>query len=148
VTGIARVLVLAGAAGVIAAAFLPWVTVEGLPLDLDLLQTRISPVGRTVTGDETAAWPGVVGAGAVVGVLALLNLARRLVVLLGLVIALAGAGLVYYVLNVVEIETAGRSAVEQAVAGAVVSSSAGPGPFLLLASGICILAGGLLRSRD
>lgn len=129
-----------------ASAFLPWVTVEGLPLQLDWLGTRISPIGKTVAGTDTAAWPGVVGAGALVGLLALLNFARRLVVLLGLVITLAGAGLVYYVLNVIDIETAGRSALEQALAGATISSSAGVGPFVLLASGIAILLGAITRA--
>jgi hypothetical protein len=146
VKGIGRILILAGAGGVAASAFLPWVTVEGLPLHLDWLGTRISPIGKTVAGTDTAAWPGVVGAGALVGLLALLNLARRLLVLLGLVITLAGAGLVYYVLNVVDIETSGRSAVEQLVAGAAVSSSAGVGPFVLLAGGIAILLGALARA--
>lgn len=143
--GIARVLLLAGAAGVVVAAFLPWVTVEGLPLDLDLLRTRVSPAGRTVAGTETAAFPGVVGAGAVVAILTVLNLARRLLILLGLVVVLAGGGLLYYVLNIIDIETAGRSAVEQAIAGAAISSSAEAGPFLLLASGTAILVGALLR---
>jgi hypothetical protein len=145
VKGIARILILAGAGGVVASAFLPWVTVEGLPIHLDLLDVRISPVGTTVAGTDTAAWPGVVGAGALVGLLALLNLARRLLVLLGLVVTVAGAGLLYYVLNVVDIETAGRSMVEQAVAGATISSSAEAGPFVLLASGLAILSGSLLR---
>ena len=144
--GIGRILVLAGAGAVAASAFLPWVTVEGLPLQLDWLGTRISPIGKTVAGTDTDAWPGVVAAGGLVGLLALLNLARRLVVLLGLLITLAGAGLVYYVINVVDIETSGRSALEQAVAGATVSSSAEAGPFLLLAGGVAILLGALTRA--
>jgi hypothetical protein len=143
--GIGRILVLAGAGGVVASAFLPWVTVEGLPLHLDWLGTRVSLAGKTVAGTDTAAWPGVMAAGGVVGVLALLNLARRLLVLLGLLVTLAGGGLLYYVLNVVDIETSGRSAIEQAVAGATISSSAEVGPVVLLASGVAILLGALLR---
>jgi hypothetical protein len=141
----ARILLLIGAAGVIAAAFLPWVRVEGLPIKLDLLQTRISAVGRTVSGTETVAGPGVIGVGAVVAVLAVFNLARRLLVVLGLLVTLAGAGLVYYVLNVVEIQTAGQNPVQREVVRAAVSSSAQIGPFVLLASGVCILVGALRR---
>jgi hypothetical protein len=141
----ARILLLIGAAGVIAAAFLPWVKVQGFPINLDLLQTRISAVGRTVSGTETVAGPGVIGVGAVVAALAVLNLARRLLVVLGLLVTLAGAGLVYYVLNVIEIQTAGQNAVQREVVRAAVSSSAQIGPFVLLASGVCILVGALRR---
>jgi len=140
-----RILLLIGAAGVIAAAFLPWVKVQGLPIKLDLLQTSISAVGRTVSGTETVAGPGVIGVGAVVAALAVLNLARRLLVVLGLLVTLAGAGLIYYVLNVVEIQTAGQNAVQREVVRAAVSSSAQIGPFVLLASGVCILVGALRR---
>ena len=142
--GIGRLLLLAGAAGVIAAAFLPWVTVSGAPIDLDLLRVDISAAGRTVAGTDTAAWPGVVGVGGVVAVLALLNLARKLILLLGLLVTLAGAGLVYYVMNVVDIETSGN-AIKETLAGALVSSTAEPGPFLLLASGLAILVGAVLN---
>jgi hypothetical protein len=135
---------LAGAAGVIAAAFLPWVTVKGAPIDLDLLRVGISGVGRTVSGTDTAAWPGVVGVGGVVAVLALLNLARKLILLLGLLITVAGAGLIYYVMNVVDIETSGN-VIKETLAGALVSSTAEVGPFLLLASGVAILLGALLN---
>jgi hypothetical protein len=141
----ARLLVLVGAAAVIAAAFLPWVRIEGLPITLDLLQTKVTAVGRTVSGTDTAAWPGVIGAGAVVAALAALNLARRLLVVLGLVVTLAGAGLVYYVLNVVDLETAGQNPIQQAATRLAVSSSAGPGPFVLVAGGLCILIGALRR---
>jgi hypothetical protein len=141
----ARILLLLGAAGVIAAAFLPWVTVEGLPIKLDLLQTRISAVGRTVSGTETVAGPGVIGVGAAVAALAVLNRARRLLVVLGLLVTLAGAGLLYYVLNVVDIETAGQNVIQKEAVRAAASSSAGLGPFLLVASGVCILAGALVR---
>jgi hypothetical protein len=144
VKGIGRLLVLGGAAGVIGAAFLPWVTVEGAPLDLGLLRVGITGVGKTVSGTDTAAWPGVVGVGGLVAVLALLNLARKLMLLLGLLITLAGAGLVYYVMNVVDIETSGN-VIKETLAGALVSSTAEPGPFLLLGSGVVILVGALLN---
>ena len=141
----ARILLLIGAAGVVVAAFLPWVRVEGLPLKLDLLQTRVTAVGRTVSGTETVAGPGVLAAGALVAVLAALNLARRLLVVLGLLVTLAGAGLVYYVLNVVDIQTAGQNPIQREAVRAAVSSYAGVGPFLLLVSGVCILVGALRR---
>src|SRR5712692_6401471 len=118
----ARILLLIGAAGVIAAAFLPWVRVEGLPIKLDLLQTRISAVGRTVSGTETVAGPGVIGVGAAVAALAVLNRARRLLVVLGLLVTLAGAGLLYYVLNVVDIETAGQNVIQKEAVRAAASS--------------------------
>ena len=142
--GIARLLLLAGAAGVIGTAFLPWVTVSGAPIDLDILQVGITGVGETVSGTDTVAWPGVVGVGAVIAVLALLNLARKLLLLLGLVVTVAGAGLVYYVMNVVDIEAQGNI-IKETLAGALVSSTAEAGPFLLLASGIVILVGAALN---
>jgi hypothetical protein len=144
VRGIGRLLLLGGAAGVIGAAFLPWVTVSGAPIDLDLLRVNLSGVGKTVSGTDTAAWPAVVGVGGVIAVLALFNLARKLILLLGLLVTLAGAGLVYYVMNVVDIETSGN-AIKETLAGALVSSTAEPGPFLLLASGIVILVGAILN---
>lgn len=143
-TGIGRLLLLGGAAGVIGAAFLPWVTVEGAPIDLDLLQVGITGIGKTVSGTDTAAWPGVVGVGGLVALLALLNVARKLLLLLGLLVTVAGAGLLYYVLNVVDIESKGN-VIKETLAGALASSSAGAGPFLLIASGIAILAGALLK---
>lgn len=142
---IARLLVLAGAGAVGASAFLPWVTVEGAPLDLDLLNTRIAATGRTVSGTETPAWPFLVGLAGLVGALALFNLARKLLVVLGLLTTVAGAGLVYYVMNVVDIETSG-DAIRSTVAGALVQSTAEPGPFLLLAGGLAVLIGAVLRS--
>jgi hypothetical protein len=144
VRGIGRLLLLGGAAGVIGAAFLPWVTISGAPIDLDLLKVGVTGVGQTVAGTDTAAWPGVVGVGGLVAVLALLNLARKLLLLLGLLITVAGAGLVYYVMNVVDIEASGN-VIKETLAGALVNSTAEPGPFLLLASGVAILVGALLN---
>jgi hypothetical protein len=140
---ISRLLLLAGAAGVVVSTFLPWVSVEGAPIQLNLIGTRVSPGGTTVSGTETSAWPILLVAGGVIALLALLNVARKLLVLFGLLVVAAGGGLLYYALNVVDIETAGRTAIERAVAEAAVTSSAGLGPYLLLASGVCILIGAL-----
>jgi hypothetical protein len=144
VKGIGRLLLLGGAAGVIGAAFLPWVTVHGAPIDLDLLRVDLSAAGRTVAGTDTAAWPGVVGVGGLVALLALFNLARKLLLVLGVLVTVAGAGLLYYVMNVVDIETSGN-AIKEALAGGLVSSTAEAGPFLLLASGVAILVGAVLN---
>ncbi len=61
---ISRILILAGAAAVLGSVTLPWVTVKGaLPstLDLGLLGAEVSPLGKTVSGTETKAWPIIVG---------------------------------------------------------------------------------------
>src|SRR2546429_343015 len=60
---ISRILVLVGAAAVLGSVGLPWVTVKGaLPskLDLGLLGAEVSPLGKTVSGTDTKAWPVVV----------------------------------------------------------------------------------------
>ena len=123
--------------------FLPWVTIEGAPINLDLIGVRVAPGGTTVSGSETSAWPVLVAVGAIIAGLTLLNVARKLLVLFGLLVMVAGGGLLYYALNVVDIETAERTLIERAVVGTAVTSSAEAGPFLLLASGICILIGAL-----
>jgi Tryptophan-associated transmembrane protein (Trp_oprn_chp) len=140
---LSRVLVLVGAAAVIGSVTVPWVTVKGAPLHLDLLGAGTSPLSKTVSGTDTKAWPIVVGVGAVVAALALLGLARKLLLLLGLLTTLAGGGLLYYVLNVVDIETKGN-AIKNTLAHATIDSSAGAGPILLLAGGLCILIGSLV----
>jgi hypothetical protein len=146
VKSLARLLLLGGASGVVASAFLPWVTVKGSPLgiDLDLIGAGVVPTGKTVAGTDTAAFPAVVGVGGAVAALAVFSLFRKLLLLVGLLVTLAGGALLYYVLNVVDIETASRSALEQVVAGAVLTSTAGPGPPLLLGSGLAILLGALM----
>jgi hypothetical protein len=141
---ISRILVLAGAAAVLGSVAMPWVTVTGpLPrqLDLGLLGAEVSPLGKTVSGTETKAWPIVAAVGAVVAVLALLGLARKLLVLLGLLTTVAGGALLYYVMNVVDIETKDDA---YAPANLVLDSSAGAGPMLLLAGGLAILIGALI----
>jgi hypothetical protein len=143
---LSRILLLVGAAAVVGSVSLPWVTVKGaLPatLDLGLLGADVTPLSKTVSGTETKAWPVVAGVGAVVAVLALLGLARKLLVLLGLLTTVAGAGLLYYVMNVVDIETKGDT-LKNALANTVLDSSAGAGPVLLLLGGLAILVGALV----
>ena len=145
----ARILLLVGAAGVVLSAFLPWVTVSGaLPVDLNLdwIGADVSPDGKTVSGSETKAWPVVVGVGGLVAVLAVFNVARKLMMLFGLLVVVAGAGLVYYLTNVVDIETS-DDAIKNALANAALDSSAQAGPFLLLAGGACILVGAMVLRR-
>jgi tryptophan-associated transmembrane protein len=143
---LSRILVLAGAAAMLGSVTLPWVTVKGaLPgtLNLSWLGADASPLSKTVSGTETKAWPIVAGIGAVVAALALLGLARKLLVLLGLLTTLAGGALLYYVLNVVDIETKGDT-IKNTLANAALDSSAGAGPMLLLAGGLAILIGALV----
>lgn len=143
---LSRVVVLAGAAAVLGSVTVPWVTVKGaLPgkLDLGVLGAQVSPLGKTVSGSDTKAWPVIAGVGAVVAVLALLGVARKLLLLLGLVTTLAGGALLYYVLNVVDIETRG-DALKHALATTALSSSTGAGPILLLAGGLAILVGSVI----
>jgi hypothetical protein len=143
---ISRILILAGAAAVLGSVALPWVTIKGaLPstLDLGLLGAEVSPLGKTVAGTETKAWPLVAAVGAVVAVLALLGLARKLILLLGLLTTVAGGALLYYVMNVVDIETKGDT-LKNALANMALESSPGAGPMLLLAGGLAIAIGALL----
>ena len=143
---ISRILVLVGAAAVLGSVTLPWVTVKGaLPstLDLGLLGAKVSPLGKTVSGTETKAWPIVVAVGAVVAVLVLIGVARKLILLLGLLTTVAGGGLLYYVMNVVDIETKGDT-LKNALANMALDSSAGAGPILLIAGGLAIAIGSLL----
>ena len=143
---ISRILVLAGAAAVVVSAGLPWVTVKGaLPsaLDLGLIGAEVTPLGKTVSGTETKAWPVVIAVGAVVAVLALMGLARKLILLLGLLTTVAGGALLYYVMNVVDIETKGDT-LKNALANLALDSSAGAGPMLLVAGGLAIAVGAIL----
>jgi hypothetical protein len=143
---ISRILVLAGAAAVLGSVTVPWVTVKGaLPtvLNLGLLGADVSPFSKTVSGTDTQVWPIVVGVGVVVAALALLGMARRLLLLLGLVTTLAGGGLLYYVLNVVDLATKGDT-LKNTLAKTALDSSAGAGPLLILAGGLAILIGALI----
>jgi hypothetical protein len=142
---------LAGAAATILAAFLPWVTLKGLTvtLDLGLVGAEVAPGSRTVSGTDTSLWPALVAVGVVVAALALLGIARGLVLALGLLVTVAGGLLLVYVANVIEIETRGGGELERslkrALADALLTSSVGPGTPLLLAGGVAIVAGALLR---
>jgi hypothetical protein len=144
---LSRALLLAGAAATVLAAFLPWVTVKGLTisLDLGLVGADVGAANRTVLGTDTALWPALVGAGAVVAVLALLGIARALLLVLGVLVTAAGGLLLIYMANVIDVETRGDSAMERVLAGTVLSSSVGPGTPLLLAGGLAIIAGAALR---
>lgn len=143
---ISRVLVLVGAAAILGSVAVPWVTVRGaLPttLDLGLLGADVSPLSKTVSGTETKAWPVVAAVAAVVAALALFGIARKLLLILGLLTTVAGGALLYYVLNVVDIETKG-DALKNALATTALDSSAGAGPLLLLAGGLCVLIGAIV----
>ena len=141
---VSRILLLAGAAGLALAAVLPWVTIEGLGLELGPIGAEVAPGSRTVNGTDTSLWPVVLGIGAVVAVLALLNLARKVLLAVGLLAIAGGGALLYYLSNVIEIESSGGSAIEKALSQALISSSVGPGAPLLIAGGIAIVAGALL----
>jgi len=145
VKSVGRLLLLAGAAGLALSVLLPWVTVKGpgLNLDLGIVGARVSSGSRTVAGVETSIWPVAVAIALLVVVLTLLGVATRLLALVGLIVTLAGAALLYYCANVLDIETSG-SALKRAISDAVLTSSTGPGPPLILASGLAILLGGLL----
>jgi hypothetical protein len=142
---VARLLLLAGAAGMALSALLPWVTLSGrLGLSLGTIGGQVTFGSRTVSGTETSLWPAIIAVSAVVAILAVLNVARGLLLALGLIVVAAGGALLYYVSNVVDIETGKRDAIQRALADALISSSPGPGPAVLLASGVTILLGALL----
>jgi hypothetical protein len=143
-TFVSRLLLLAGAAGMALSALLPWVTINGIGLDLGLVGAEVSPGARTVSGIDTSVWPVILAVAGLVAILALLKLARKLLLVLGLLVVAAGGGLLYYVSNAVELETDGRSGIEQLIADAVIKSSTGPGTPLLIASGLAIVVGALL----
>ncbi|MEA2220369.1 MAG: hypothetical protein QOJ35_2995 [Solirubrobacteraceae bacterium] len=142
---VARLLLLAGAAGMALSALLPWVTIGGrLGLDLGLIGAKVTLGSRTVSGTETSLWPAIVGVAAVVAALAVVNVGRNLLLVLGLVVVAGGGALLYYAANVVDIEAGKRDPIQRALADALISSSVGPGPALLLAAGIAIVTGALL----
>lgn len=144
VASVSRILLLAGAAGLALTAVLPWVTINGLGLDLGVIGAEVAPGARTVNGTDTSLWPVVLGIGAVVAILALLNVARKVLLVIGLVAIAGGGALLYYLSNVIEIESGEGSQIEQLLTQALVSSSVGPGAPLLIAGGIAIVAGAVL----
>lgn len=139
---LARLLILLGAGGVALAAVVPWADVSGpaQQFKLDLLNVRADPGGRDVSGLDTPAWPFLIGIAALLVALVMLNKLRKLVMLFGGLIVLAGAGLVYYVTNAVEIETKGDE-VKSLVGQVAFSSDTRLGPYLLIASGLLIVVG-------
>jgi hypothetical protein len=141
---ISRFLLLAGAAGMAVATVLTWVTISGIGLDLGPLGTEVSPGAQTVRGIDTSLWPFILGAAAVVAILGLIGVARKLLVAIGLVVVAGGGALLYYLSNVIEIESSGGGAIEKAITEALISSSVGPGAPVLVAAGIVIVAGALL----
>jgi len=143
---VSRFLLLGGAAGLALAALVPWVTIRGLELRLGPVGAEVSPGGRTVNGTDTSLWPFLLGVAAVVVILALLNVARKVLLTVGLLVVAAGGALLYYLSNVVEIESSGSNAIEKLIADAVISSSVGPGAPLIIAGGIAIVAGAVLAS--
>ena len=146
---VARALVLAGSAATILSAFVTWVTVTGLTvtLDLDLISADVGAANRSVAGTDTVLWPALVAAGVIAAVLGLLGAARRLLIGLGVLIAIAGGLLLAYMANVIELETRDGAQLEQAAARALLDSTVGPGTPLLLAGGILILLGALAQRR-
>lgn len=145
VKSVGRLLLLAGAAGLALSVLLPWVTIKGpgLNIDLGIVGAKVSSGSRTVAGVETSVWPVAVGLAALVAIVTLLGFATRLLAIVGVLVTLAGAALLYYCANVLDIETSGSS-IKRLISDAVLTSSTGPGPPLILASGIAILAGALL----
>lgn len=138
---IARILVFLGAAGVALAAFVPWADVQGpLQFELDWLDVNARPGGRTVSGTDTPAWPYLLGVAALVVVLVLLNKLRKLIMLVGGLLVLGGAGLVYYVTNAVDIETRGDE-IKNVVGNLAFSTDTLLGPYLLIGSGLLLLVG-------
>jgi hypothetical protein len=142
---VSRLLLLAGAGGIVVATLLPWVTVAGIPLalDLGLIGAEVSPGGRTVSGTETSLWPVLAVVAAIVAILTALRIARRILLALGLLTMVGGGGLVYYTQHVIDIESSKHGALAQALAHAVLTSSTDAGPPLLLASGAAIALGAL-----
>ena len=142
-----RMLLLAGALGLALSVLLPWVTVKGpgVSIDLGIIGAKVSSGSKTVAGVETSAWPFAIAVALLVVILTVLGVATRLLALVGLAVTIAGAALLYYCSNVLDIETSGNS-IERLISAAVLTSSTGPGPPLILASGLAILVGGLLSS--
>jgi hypothetical protein len=141
---VSRLLLLAGSGGMVLSTLLPWVKIEGIGLDLGLVGAQVSAGTTTIAGTDTSVWPVILAIAGIVALLALLKLARRVLLVLGLLAIAAGAGLLYYCSNVVELEAGGGSALRRRLAEELVLSSTGPGPAVLLASGVLIVAGALL----
>jgi|GEM_PF-2490524 len=142
--GFGRLLVLAGAVGAALSVVLPWLQVRGALPRLSVLGAALGPGHRTVNGSDTSAWPVLVAAAALAGLLAVLGRARRVAVVLGALITLAGTGLVYYLQHVVDLRTAGKPALERDLAHLALDTSVQSGPFVLLAAGVLTTLGAML----
>ena len=138
---LSRLLSLAGAAGLALSALLPWVTIKGLSLDLSFVGVKISPGAQTVNGTDTTYWPIILGAAAVIAILGVIGVARRLLLVAGLAVIAAGGAILYYCSNVIDLETKGEDELIRTLADAALSSSVGPGPAVMIGSGILIVAG-------
>ena len=141
---VSRFLLLAGAIGLAVAVLLPWVTIRGIELQLGPIGAEVAPGARTVNGIDTVLWWYLVGLGAIVAILAFVDIGRRTLLGLGLIVIAAGGALLYYLSNVIDIETSDSNAIEKLIADGVLSSSVGPGAPVIIASGIAIVAGALL----
>jgi hypothetical protein len=145
---VGRACVVAGAVAVLPATALRWVTVQGLPLDLGLLRADITATHRSVDGWDTAAWPVLLGVAGLTALLGLSGRLRGLATILGLAVTVAGGALLYYLHHVIDIETSDRSELERRLAHTAITSSVGPGPYLLLGAGVLIVLGALTGPRD
>jgi hypothetical protein len=138
---LSRLLLLAGSAGLALSALLPWVTIKGLSLDLSFIGVQITPGAATVNGTDTTYWPYILGVAAAVAILGVIGVARRLLLVVGVAVTAAGGGLLYYCSNVIDLETKGEDELVRTLADAALSSSVGPGPAVMIASGLLIVAG-------
>ncbi len=141
---VSRLLLLGGAACLALAALVPWVTISGLELQLGPIGAEVAPGARTVNGLDTVLWWYLVGLAAIVAILAFVDIGRRTLLGLGLIVVAGGGALLYYLSNVIDIETKNSNAIERLIADSILTSSVGPGAPLIIASGIAIIAGALL----
>lgn len=136
----------------------PWADVNG-PIDLGFLGVTTPAAGQDVSGLDTPAWPVLLGLAGVVVAATLWIKLMKLVLVVGVLLVLGGAGLVYYIQNAVEIESRKESAqqtgtelekdVRATVGDLAVDVTTKPGPYLVLGSGLLVVlgAGAALRSR-
>ena len=147
-SGAARWLAAGGGLAVVAAVVLPWVTVRArVPVDLELLSVEVPAGEHTVAGIDTMVWPGLAALAILAVTAAALRRGRRLFVGLGLLFAAAGAGLLYYLANIIDIKTRDSSVLERTAADLLIGTSVGPGPYVIMGGGAALAIAGLLRRR-